>query len=60
MDDKLKKWAIDKLKSTDKLHDEEVAHWNADQILCELIRKLCGEDGEDIVEEWEKIDKWYA
>jgi hypothetical protein len=39
------------------MHDEEVAHGRADDVLCELLRVLgFGE----VVEIFENIDKWYA
>jgi hypothetical protein len=44
-----------------KLHadsaDTERDHWDADDILCDLLRAL-GYD--DVVEAWDKIDKWYS
>ncbi len=46
-----------KLIALQKTSDLEVAHWNADNILLEILLDL-GLD--DIVEEYEKIDKWYA
>lgn len=45
----LKKWQVD--------GDTEAAHWEADKVLCRLLTALgC----QDVVAEWEKIDKWYA
>lgn len=37
--------------------DAEIAHVQADDILCALLRFL-GYD--DVVEAWQKVDKWYA
>ena len=37
----------------------EEGHEKADDILCELVKKYCP-FGERIVEEWEKLMKWYA
>lgn len=37
--------------------DQEAAHSLGDEILCELLSSL-GYD--DIVNEWNKIKKWYA
>lgn len=37
----------------------EEGHEKADDILCELVKKYCP-FGERIVEEWEKLNKWYA
>ena len=40
-----------------KSWDVEVAHAEADKVLCELLEKLgYGE----VVEAWKKIPKWYA
>lgn len=33
------------------------AHWNADQVLCALLRSL---GHEDVVEAWMEVPKWYA
>lgn len=49
--------AMTKLKLEQASGDIEVAHCNADGVLCELLKSL-GYD--DVVAEWEKIDKWYA
>lgn len=35
----------------------EVAHKQADQILCALLRSL---GHGDVVDAWERIDKWYS
>lgn len=37
--------------------DPEIAHSEADKVLCELITAL---GFKDVVEEWAKIKKWYA
>ena len=37
--------------------DPESAHEEADKALCDLL-KLLG--FADVVEEWEKVEKWYA
>ena len=37
--------------------DPEAAHSEADKVLCQLLRDI-GYD--DVVTEWEKINKWYA
>ena len=54
--------AILKLKdlqmSDDQEGDEEIAHIEADKILCDLLRTL---GYEDVVAEWDAITpKWYA
>lgn len=52
-----KEEAIQKLKLQQLSDDPEVAHSIADDILCELLKSL---GYEDVVIEWEQIDKWYA
>lgn len=37
--------------------DTEIAHCSADQILCNILEEL---GYSDIVEEYNKIEKWYA
>lgn len=37
--------------------DLEMAHYNADKAICDLLSCL-GYD--DVVKEWEKVGKWYA
>jgi len=37
--------------------DIEVAHATADRVLAELLIDL---GYQDVVEAWEKVDKWYA
>jgi len=53
-----RKQAIENLKKLQAiLQDEEQSHMVADDILCRL---LCTLGYEDVVREYEKIDKWYA
>lgn len=49
--------AIAKLKILQLLRDKEIAHCNADYVICELLKSL---GYEDVVKEYEEIDKWYA
>lgn len=49
--------AIEKLKQAKICGDTEEAHYEADDILCELLSSL-GFD--DVVSEYHKVDKWYA
>lgn len=37
--------------------DEEEAHSDADKVLCKLLTQL---GYADVVEAWEKINKWYS
>lgn len=49
--------AIKKLKMEQSNGDTEMAHSNADDVLCELLRSL---GYSDVVDEYEKVDKWFA
>lgn len=48
---------ISKLKELQTSWDTEVAHGDADDLLCDLLIKL---GYKAVVEEYEKIPKWYA
>ena len=48
---------IDELKMLQKSSDTEMAHSDADGLLCDL---LCDLGYEKVVKEYIKIDKWYA
>lgn len=51
---------LDNINELDKLSrngDTEAAHWLADKVLCNLLNEL---GFEDVVNAWEKIDRWYA
>lgn len=49
--------AIMELQKCRSRQDIEAAHIEADGVLTELLTDL---GYEDVVEEWLKIDKWYA
>jgi len=49
--------AIRELRDLQVGGDTEVEHWQADEVLCRVLKSL-GET--EIVEEWLKVDKWYA
>jgi hypothetical protein len=49
--------AMARLKELQNNGDTEAAHGYADDVLCALLRSL-GYD--DVVDEWDKVDKWYA
>ena len=49
--------AIEALKKWQGHTDWEIAHEEADKILCGLLTAL---GYGDVVEEWWMIDKWYA
>jgi len=49
--------AINKLKILQSLGDKEIAHCNADDVICDLLKAL---GYEDVVKEYDEIDKWYA
>lgn len=48
---------IKELKELSNDNDIEVSHITADNILCEILSLL---DCDEIVEEYDKISKWYA
>jgi hypothetical protein len=48
---------IKKLKELSDDSDTENSHITADNILCMILRLL---DCDEIVEEYDKISKWYA
>jgi hypothetical protein len=56
MDQKLCKRFVEKMKQAD-LGDTEIAHGDADDLLCDLLIEL---GYYDVVNEYNKIDKWYA
>ena len=49
--------AIEKLKQAQESGDIEIAHVDADDILCEL---LIGLGYSDVVNEYNEVEKWYA
>ena len=49
--------AIEMLKAQQENDDTEVAHANADDILCTLLEEL---GYADVVAEYRKVSKWYA
>lgn len=48
---------IERLKKLQKGGDIEAEHAEADDVLCELLREL---SYNEVVDEWEKVEKWYA
>lgn len=55
---------VQKLKECQDLEgngiDEEKAHCDADRILLDIIRNELGEEYKQVIEEYEKVPKWYA
>ena len=49
--------AVKRLRELQGHVDTEVAHVEADKILCELLIEV---GFADVVVEWDRIDKWYA
>lgn len=49
--------AIERLRELQKLGDTESAHAHADEVLCKLLSDL---GYQTVVDEYEKVDKWYA
>jgi hypothetical protein len=52
-----KREAIKRIKQFVDCGDNELAHSEADKVLCELLKNL---GYKEVVDVWEKIDKWYA
>lgn len=52
-----KERCIEALKTLQESDDTEMAHSIADDVLCELLTEL---GYKDVVEEYNKIGKWYA
>ena len=48
---------LEELVALQQVHDLEVAHIRADEILVDILKDL---GLENIVNEYEKINKWYA
>jgi hypothetical protein len=48
---------IKELKELSNDNDIEISHITADNILCKILSLL---DCDEIVEEYDKISKWYA
>jgi len=51
------KEAVEQMKECVKNGDTEVAHLNADKILCDVLKQL---GAEELVDVYKKVDKWYA
>ena len=48
---------MDKLKAAQENSDVESAHADADQALCDLLEAL---GYKKVIEEYNKVEKWYA
>lgn len=57
MERKLLKEILEKLKDLQGYGDTEISHSKADDLLCELLLQL---GYRKIVEEYRKIEKWFA
>ena len=57
MNKEIQKKFIKKMQLCETHGDAEVAHSEADDLLCKLLVKL---GYHDIIVEYEKIQKWYA
>ena len=53
----VKEWVIPQMKLLQANMDLEVAHREADKLLCDLLMDL---GYTDVVEAWDKVEKWYA
>lgn len=49
--------AIEKLRALQTSHDPESDHSEADKVICDLLTSL---GYEDVVCEYDHVDKWYA
>ena len=49
--------ALKLLKEIQGDWDTEIAHSDADDVLCEMLKAL---GYSDVVDEYEKVNKWYA
>lgn len=52
-----KEEAVKTLKEIQQYNDAETAHLEADDVLTQFLQEL---GYYDVVEEYDKIDKWYA
>lgn len=48
---------VDRLRQLQGNGDKELQHVRADDVLCDLLKRL---GFEAVVDEFEKVDKWYA
>tara|TARA_R110000737_G_scaffold18977_1_gene37068 strand:+ start:672 stop:860 length:189 start_codon:yes stop_codon:yes gene_type:complete len=53
----VKESVIAKLKKEQASGDYEIAHCNADELLCKLLEQL---DCKEVVQEFLKVGRWYA
>ena len=51
------KAAVEQMKECAKNSDYETAHVDADDILCDVLKQL---GAKELVDEFEKVNKWYA
>lgn len=42
------------------MHDPERTHGRADDLLCEAVTFLAGDDGRALVDAYRDVRKWYA
>lgn len=52
-----KKEALKRMREAKNAGDAEDQHIAGDELLCEFLRSL---GHSDLVDEWIKLDKWYA
>lgn len=55
--EKLAEYAKNLLRECQESNDQEMAHIDADDVLCQLLQDL---GYNDVVEEYDRIGKWYA
>ena len=49
--------ALARLKELQSIRDIEMAHAYADDVICDLLKSL---GYEDVIIEYDKVDKWFA
>ena len=57
MKEKLQAEYVEKMKECVENRDTEAAHGDADDLLCEFLRKL---GYNELVEKYLEVNKWYA
>lgn len=48
---------LQKMKALEGITDLESSHWDADEILCDMLNSM---GFNELVDAYNKLDKWYA
>lgn len=51
---------IERMRECLQNGDIEVAHFDADAILCAALERVGGDDAKELVKLYTEVDKWYA